>query len=283
MKSFEHLRLERIEENLFIGRPEASGLDRMFGGYVLAQALLSTVATVTMGHCHSLHSYFLRPEDPSEPILYEVDRVRNGKSFSTRRVAAVQKGRAIFIMTASFQLAEEGFVHQFKMPSVPPPEDLPTDIERMEKSLHKVTEEQRKILCRERPIELKRVESIDFLNPKKRLPVQHIWLRSKEKLGDQYPEHQSFLAYASDMGLLSTSSLPHRMSWLNGLQTASLDHSMWFHDRFRMDKWILAVIESPTASNSRGFNRGLIFSADGALISSVSQEGLMRVRHKKFF
>ena len=278
MKSFEKLRLEKIEENLFQGKPEESGLERVFGGYVLAQALLSTVSTVTLGNCHSFHSYFLRPGDPRDPIIYEVDRVRDGKSFSTRRVTAVQKGRTIFIMTASFQIAEEGFVHQFKMPSVPSPEDLPTDIERVEKSSRRLTEEQRKTLCRERPIELRRVEAIDFANPKKRSPVQHIWLRSKERLGDQYSEHQGFLAYASDMGLLSTSSLPHGMSWLNGLQTASLDHSMWFHDSFRMDKWILAVIESPKASNSRGFNRGLMFSAEGALIASVSQDGLMRVR-----
>ena len=278
MQSFEKLRLEKIEENLFQGKPEESGLERVFGGYVLAQALLSSVSTVIVGNCHSFHSYFLRPGDPRDPILYEVDRVRNGKSFSTRRVTAVQQGRTIFMMTASFQIAEEGFVHQFKMPSVPSPEDLPTDIERMEKSLAGLTEEQRKVLFRERPIELRRVEAIDFANPKKRLPVQHIWLRSKERLGMQYSEHQGFLAYASDMGLLSTSSLPHKMSWLNGLQTASLDHSMWFYDSFRMDEWILAVIESPKASNSRGFNRGLMFSSEGSLIASVSQEGLMRVR-----
>ena len=277
MNSFEKLHLEKIEENLFRGKPEEIGLERVFGGYVLAQALLSTASTVIVGRCHSLHSYFLRPGDPHEPILYEVDRVRNGKSFSTRRVSAVQRGRVIFIMTASFQIPEEGLVHQFKMPSVPPPEDLPTDIERMKKSLRGLTEEQRKTLSRERPIELKRVEAIDFANPKKRLPVQHIWLRSKERLGADDPEHQAFLAYASDMGLLSTSSLPHKKSWLTGLQTASLDHSMWFHDSFRIDKWTLAVIESPKASNSRGFNRCLMFSAEGSLIASVAQEGLMRV------
>ena len=278
MNTLEKLRLKRIEENLFQGKPEESGLERVFGGYVLAQALLSAIRTVTVGNCHSLHAYFLRPGDPNEPILYEVDRVRNGKSFSTRRVTAIQKGRAIFIMTASFQRSEKGFVHQFKMPSVPLPEELPTDNERMKKNLDTVTEEQRKILCRERPIELRRVEDIDFANPKKMLPVQHIWLRRKKKLSDQYSEHQGFLAYASDMGLLSTSSLPHKMSWLNGLQTASLDHSMWFHQRFRIDKWVLAVIESPKASNSRGFNRGLMFSSEGCLIASVSQEGLMRLR-----
>ncbi len=279
MNSLEKLRLKRIEENLFQGKPEESGLERVFGGYVLAQALLSAILSVTLGHCHSLHAYFLRPGNPKKPILYEVDRVRNGKSFSTRRVTAIQGGRAIFIMTASFQAAEKGFEHQFKMPLVPPPEELPTDIERMKNRLHSVTEKQKKLLLRERPIELRRVEEIDFVNPKKMLPVQHIWLRSKNKLSDQYEEHQSFLAYASDMGLLSTSSLPHKMSWLNGLQTASLDHSMWFHARFRIDEWVLAVIESPTASNGRGFNRGLMFSSDGALIASVSQEGLMRAQN----
>ena len=161
------LDLKKIEENLYQGENETENGARLFGGQGLAQASAAAYCTVDKGHLHSLHAYFLRPGDPNEPILYEVDRVRNGKSFSTRRVTAIQKGRAIFIMTASFQRTEQGFVHQFKMPSVPPPEELPTDIERMKKNLHTVTEEQRKILCRERPIELRRVEDIDFDNPKK--------------------------------------------------------------------------------------------------------------------
>ncbi len=272
-----HLDLEQIETNLFRGISESLGPPRVFGGQVIGQALITALRTANERPCHSLHGYFLRPGDPALPIVYEVDRIRDGRSFTTRRVVAIQKGEAIFNMSASFQDYEDGLSHQVDMPDVPQPEDLPSEEEVFESRKHQLTPEMQRMMKRERPVEMKRVESQDFFKPKKAPPRQHIWFRSKKKLSDDVSQHQCLLAYASDMGLLSTATLPHGMSFMTGLMTASLDHAMWFHRDFRFDEWTLFAMDSPAAAGSRGFNRGNLFSRDGTLIASVAQEGLMRV------
>lgn len=273
----EHLDLEQIETNLFRGIPEALGPSRVFGGQVIGQALIAALRTIEGRPCHSLHGYFLRPGDPSIPIIYEVDRIRDGKSFTTRRVIAIQKGEAIFNMSASFQIFEDGLSHQIEMPDVPLPDDLPAEEEMFEKRKKDMTPEMIAMMKKDRPVEMKRVEDIDYLSPVKSDPVQHIWFKSKKKLGDDPAQHQCLLAYASDMGLLSTATLPHGMSFMTGLMTASLDHSMWFHRDFRFDEWVLIAMDSPAAGGARGFNRGSMFTEDGRLIASVAQEGLMRL------
>jgi acyl-CoA thioesterase-2 len=273
----EHLDLEQIETNLFRGISESLGMPRVFGGQVIGQALIAALRTVDDRPCHSLHGYFLRPGDPSMPIIYEVDRIRDGRSFTTRRVVAIQKGEAIFNMSASFQAYEDGLSHQVEMPEVPRPDELPSEEELFEKRKKDLTPEMIAMMKRDRPVEMKRVEDVDYMNPEKREPTQHIWYRSKKKLGDHIEQHQCLLAYASDMGLLSTAAMPHGMSFMTGLMTASLDHAMWFHRAFRFDEWILIAMDSPASAGSRGFIRGSMFSEDGSLIASVAQEGLMRV------
>ena len=271
-----HLDLEQIETNLFRGISEELGPERVFGGQVIGQALIAALRTVDDRPCHSLHGYFLRPGDPKIPIIYEVDRIRDGRSFTTRRVVAIQKGEAIFSMSASFQVFEEGLSHQIEMPDVPKPGDLPSEEEAFAHRKDQYPPEMWERMQRERPVEMKRVEDFDYANPKVMPPVQHIWYRSKKKLGDDHAHHQCLLAYASDMGLLSTSNLPHGKSFMTGLMTASLDHSMWFHRPFSFDEWVLIAMESPASAGSRGFIRGSMFTEDGLLIGSVAQEGLMR-------
>ena len=273
----DHLDLEQIETNLFRGISESMGPPRVFGGQVIGQALIAALRTVDDRPCHSLHGYFLRPGDPSIPIVYEVDRIRDGKSFTTRRVVAVQRGEAIFNMSCSFQVIEEGLSHQFEMPDVPHPDDLPSEEEMMRRFQDEIPEEMREMMNRERPIEMKRVEPISFINPEKRPPYQHVWFRARDPLSDDVAMHQCLLAYASDMGILSTCTLPHGKSFMNGLMTASLDHAMWFHRPFRFDEWILFAQDSPAAAGSRGFNRGTMYTEDGTLIASVAQEGLIRM------
>lgn len=273
----EHLNLEQIETNLFRGISESLGPPRVFGGQVIGQALIAALRTVEDRPCHSLHGYFLRPGDPSVPIIYEVDRIRDGKSFTTRRVIAIQRGEAIFSMSCSFQVVEEGLTHQTPMPNVPMPDDLPSEKELMEARQDQIPEPMKEMMNRERPIEMKRVENVDFMNPRKMPPYQNMWFRARQPLGDDMAMHQCLLAYASDMGILSTCALPHGMSFMTGLMTASLDHAMWFHRPFRFDEWILFVQDSPVSGGSRGFNRGSMFTQDGSLIASVAQEGLIRV------
>ena len=273
----EHLNLEQIETNLFRGVSEDMGLPRVFGGQVIGQALVAALRTVEERPCHSLHGYFLRPGDPGLPIIYEVDRIRDGRSFTTRRVVAIQKGEAIFSMSSSFQVFEHGLSHQVPMPDVPGPDDLPGEEERFEARRASLTQEQIRMMTRDRPVEMKRVEDVDYLNPEKLPPVQHIWFRSRKKLDDEVHQHQCLLAYASDMGLLSTTTLPHGRSWMTGLMTASLDHALWFHRDFRFDEWVLIAMDSPAAAGARGFIRGTMYTEDGKLIASVAQEGLMRV------
>tara|TARA_B100001741_G_C16522921_1_gene585643 strand:+ start:333 stop:1115 length:783 start_codon:yes stop_codon:yes gene_type:complete len=253
------------------------GSGRVFGGQVIGQALIAALRTVEERPCHSLHGYFLRPGDPDLPIIYEVDRIRDGGSFTTRRVVAIQKGEAIFTMNTSFHVHEEGLSHQAIMPEVPSPDDLPTEQEVLEKNKHLYTDEMLKHQKRDRPIEMRRVENVNYALPVKMAPVQHIWYRSKKPLGDDYARHQCLLAYASDMGLLSTAQLPHGQSWMTGLMTASLDHSMWFHKPFSFDEWILIAMESTASAGSRGFIRASMFTEQGELVGSVAQEGLMRL------
>lgn len=275
----EQLDLEQIEINLFRGISTSMGGSRVFGGQVIGQALIAASRTVEDRPCHSLHGYFLRPGDPTLPIVYDVDRIRDGKSFTTRRVVAIQKGEAIFNMSTSFQIIEDGLTHQVEMPDVPPPEECLDETEAWEARRAELPEEMQR-MTRERPIEMRRLEPFNMVNPQKRPPYQHVWLRARTSLPADPALHQCILAYASDMGILSTCTLPHGMSFLSGLMTASLDHAMWFHRPFRVDDWILFAQDSPVSGGSRGFNRGMMFTRDGTLIASVAQEGLIRVSRR---
>lgn len=270
------LDLEQIETNLFRGYSTLPGPPRVFGGQVIGQALIAASRTVEHRPCHSLHGYFLRPGDPGVPIIFDVDRIRDGRSFTTRRVVAIQKGQAIFSMSVSFQVTEEGLSHQVEMPDVPPPEECLDDTEAFRAHADELPEGVSAHMMRERPIEMRRVEQHSFLKPEKRPPYQHVWLRTRDAVPEDHHLHQCILAYASDMGILSTCTLPHGKSFMTGLMTASLDHAMWFHRPFRIDEWILFAQDSPAAGGSRGFNRGLMFARDGTLIASVAQEGLIR-------
>jgi acyl-CoA thioesterase-2 len=272
----DHLVLEQIETNLFRGTNVEMGGPRVFGGQVIGQALIAASSTVEERAAHSLHGYFLRPGDLRVPIVYEVDRIRDGKSFTTRRVVAIQKGEAIFNMSVSFQKDEEGLSHQIDMPDVPMPEDLPTEIEMFKKMVESGSPEMKQMLDRDRPLDMRRVEPYNYAKPEKRAPVQHTWIKAVDPLPDDVYVHQCVLAYASDMGILSTCMLPHGKSFMSGMMTASLDHAMWFHRLFRADEWILFAQDSPTAGGARGFNRGSMFTRDGVLVASVAQEGLIR-------
>jgi len=279
----ELLDLEPIEVNIFRGISPADSWQRVFGGQVLGQALVAATRTVgTNSIVHSLHAYFLRPGDPKIPILYEVERTRDGRSFTTRRVVAIQHGRPIFNMSASFHFAEEGFDHHFDMPEAPPPEGLKNMYELRQEISDKIPSELSNWWSRERPIEIRPVTPRDHLNPSKLDPQQSVWVRACEKLPDDVSLHQCILAYASDMTLLDTSLMPHAASGALDptIQMASLDHAMWFHRPFRADEWLLYVQDSPSAYGSRGFNRGSLFTREGVLIASVAQEGLIRRRTK---
>lgn len=273
------LNLEPIEENIFRGHSPQDRSQRVFGGQVLGQALMAAQRTVADRVCHSLHAYFLIAGDPKVPILYEVDRSRDGSSFSSRRVVAIQHGRPIFHMSVSFQIVEPGLEHQMNAPKVPPPEDLPSEDEFRRQIADKVPEQYRDYFLRPRPIELRPVDRTDIFAPKKRPPHQSVWVRATAPLPPAPALNQCVLAYASDMTLLDTSLIPHGIGWFSDhIQMASLDHAMWFHRPFRADEWLLYVQDSPSASGARGFNRGLIYTRDGVLVASVAQEGLMRLR-----
>lgn len=274
--------LERLEYNLFRGISRDIVGPRVFGGQVLGQALIAaarTVETQPVRIAHSIHGYFMRPGDMTAPIVYEVDRIRDGGSFTTRRVVAVQRGRAIFSMSASFQVREAGAEHQISMPEVDGPEGLSSDLERWEHIIDEVPPALRHRVLRQRPIELRPVDPINPLYPHAAPPRQHIWLRARERVDDDPVLHQGLLAFASDFNLLGTALRPHGMSFLHeNLQAASLDHAMWFHRDFRIDEWLLYAMDSPSASNGRGFSRGSLFTREGRLVASVAQEGLMRLR-----
>ena len=274
------LNLEAIEENLFRGRSQDLGFRQLYGGQVLGQSLSAASQTVEDArHVHSLHGYFLRPGDASLPVVYSVDRVRDGGSFSTRRVTAIQKGKPIFTCSASFQYDEQGFEHQTQMPDVVGPENLPNEVELTALFAEHLPERIReKVLCA-KPIEVRPVTNRDPLNPKAGDAINYIWFRADGNLPDIPALHKYVLAYASDFSLLTTSLVPHAKSfWSQDMQIASLDHSLWFHGNLRADEWLLYATDSPWAGNARGFNRGSIYNRAGQLVASSCQEGLIRHR-----
>ena len=277
----ETLALERIEVNLFRGVSPEDGPGRIFGGQVIAQSLLAAYETVEDRICHSLHCYFIRPGDPRIPILFEVDRSRDGGTFTTRRVIAVQNGKQIFNLAASFQVAEDGFEHQAPMPDVPGPETYAAEADAQKaKMLENASEEMRRMMNRPRPIEMLGRDSYGFgRKPKPGEPKSDTWMRAVAPIGEEARMHQVILAYASDMNLLSTAMRPHGVAWQTpGLQSASLDHAMWFHKPSNFNDWHLYTQDSPSASGGRGFVRGAIYDAQGELVASVAQEGLRRLK-----
>jgi acyl-CoA thioesterase-2 len=275
----ETLALERIEVNLFRGTsPDYSG-ERIFGGQVIAQSLLAAYETVDDRVCHSLHCYFIRPGDPKIPILFDVDRSRDGGSFTTRRVTAIQHGRQIFNLAASFKVPEKGYEHQAPMPKVPRPDELPDEATQRQMLLEALPPEMHDLLRRPRPIEMRAVGGHHFLLKGKAEPNSNIWMRAVAPVGDDVKMQQVVMAYASDMALAGNALRPHGLLWRTpGLQSASLDHAMWFHHPSDFNRWHLYVMDSPAAAGACGFNRGSIYREDGVLVASTAQEGLMRVR-----
>jgi acyl-CoA thioesterase-2 len=270
--------LERLELNLFRGESRDIGSPQVFGGQVLGQALVAATATAQDRTVHSLHAYFLRRGDFNSPIVYEVDRALDGNHFSSRRVVAIQHGRQIFNMSASFQLAETGLDHQSSIPDVPAPESL-LDMESHYRGVaDQLPATTRRILEQKRPFEFRPVLPPDSLWREKSLPLKHIWFRAVDKLADDEALHRGLLAYVSDFHLLDTALKPHGITMITPkLVIASIDHAMWFHRTVRVDDWLLYAVDSPSASGARGFTRGSVFARDGRLVASAAQEGLIRV------
>jgi acyl-CoA thioesterase-2 len=276
------LDLEQLELNLFRGRSPQVGWQRVFGGQVIGQALVAATRTVEGRPPHSLHAYFLLAGDPKVPIIYEVDRIRDGKSFTTRRVVAIQHGQAIFSMSVSFHGDEDGLDHQMAMPDVPKPEALPGEAEIKERILPQLPEAVRRYYERERPIELRPVEFGRYVGKKSADGRFNVWIRATSRLPDDPAIHRCVLAYASDFTLLDTALLQHQRSVFDrDIMGASLDHALWFHRPFRADEWLLYTQDSPSMHGARGFARGLIYSVGGVLVASVAQEGLLRLRRPK--
>ena len=275
----ELLSLERLEQDLFRGQSRDIGTRYVFGGQVLGQALSAAQATMTHPRpAHSLHAYFLRAGDVDHPIVYEVDRTRDGGSFSVRRVTAVQHGKVIFVCAASFQEGEQGAEHQLSMPEVPRPDDISPLAPLPAETLEKLPTKVQRWLDRAGPFEFRHVYPRDDLDPPKRPPYQQVWFRLAEKVGDAPELHRALLAYASDFHLLGTATFPHGISYYQpNVQMASLDHALWFHRPFRADEWLLNSIDSPSASGSRGLARGMIYDIHGHLVASTAQEGLIRM------
>ena len=272
------LDLERLEMNLFRGVSRDIGSPQVFGGQVLGQALMAASRTVEPARAvHSLHSYFLRRGDFDAPIVYEVDRSRDGASFTNRRVVAIQHGQQIFHLSASFQLQEDGPDHQVEAPTVTPPEELPDLTVTVRRRLQDLPDQRRRFWERDRPFEFRSVEAIDEGRP--RPGVRHIWFRLVGQCPDDAVLHRCLLAYVSDFHLLETATLPHGLSSYTGdVLLASLDHGMWFHRPFRIDDWLLYALISPSSSGARGMAFGRVFDRAGRLVASTAQEGLMRVR-----
>lgn len=278
------LKLEPLEDNLFRGGRGNEGWQRVFGGQVLGQALVAAARTVGPERAlHSLHGYFLLAGDPSIPIIYDVDRIRDGRSFTTRRVKAIQHGAAIFSMSASFHKSEEGYEHQIAMADVPAPETLIDPVGLIGQMIDKLPQSMRRYWERERPIDMRLLDVSRYLERGKKPPSQMIWIRAAGTLPDDPVLHQAVLAYASDFTLLDTALIAHgKLLFDPDVQLASLDHALWFHRPFRADEWMLYVQDSPSAHGARGFCRGSVYSRDGTLIASVAQEGLVRlVRSEK--
>lgn len=274
------LDIEQIEVNMFRGVSPAEGWQRVYGGQVIGQALVAASRTVEDQSriAHSLHGYFLRPGDTTIPILFSVDRIRDGKSFTTRRVIAVQRGKAIFSMSVSFQVMEEGLHHQIDMPAVKAPEDCPSQQDLRAAYIDKIPAEYQASFNRPSPIEMRFMEPINDFDPEPMPPHQHVWIKAADAMPDDLRLNQCLLAYASDMTLLDTCYRPHGVGWVDpDFQTASLDHAMWFHAPFKTDEWLLYQQDSPFSGGARGFNRGSFYTRDGQLIASAAQEGLIRL------
>jgi acyl-CoA thioesterase-2 len=273
------LDLERLELNLFRGQNRDIGSGRLFGGQVLAQALVAAGRTVDGRAAHSLHGYFVLPGDVNTPVVYQVDRVRDGKSFTTRRVLAIQEGREIFTATCSFHVPEEGIEHDAALPGAPGPESLPRELDLVRALADRIPEPLRDVYTQDRPIDFRPVAPVDPFAPDRRDAVKHVWFRAEGVMPDEPVLHQAVMSYASDYGLLGTALLPHGLTFMSRrVQAASLDHAVWFHRPFRVDDWLLYATDSPAAAGARAFTRGTLFTRDGAAVASVAQEGLIRLR-----
>jgi len=274
------LKLETIEQGIYRGQSQDLGFRALFGGQVMGQALSAAQETISADRfVHSLHSYFLRAGDASKPVVYEVENIRNGASFSTRRVKAIQNGKAIFYMTASFQQPEEGFNHQDSMPTVPDPDGIPSYSDFISEHQDALPKSMREKFLAEKPIEIRPVQQYNWLKPEKTDSNCNIWLKTNGSLPDDLRNHSCMLAYASDFHFLPASLLPHGASHLlPNFQIATVDHAMWFHRPFRFDDWLLYCIDSPSASNGRGLVRGQIYNRQGELVASTMQEGVIRQR-----
>ncbi|GAA0851969.1 acyl-CoA thioesterase II [Aliiglaciecola litoralis] len=273
------LELERIEDSLFRGQSWDLGFRALFGGQVMGQALAAAQQTLPEGRVsHSFHSYFLLPGDANSPVIYDVETMRDGRSFSTRRVKAIQHGKTIFYLTASFQHPEEGLSHQFaQMPEVPPPEEVESDLAFFEDSLDEISDRMREAIVYHKPLDVRTVQTIDLCHPQKEDPKRYIWMRAQELINGNINLNQAMLAYASDYHFLATSLQPHGISVRNKqLRMATIDHAMWFHLPFHFDEWLLYSTESPFSGGARGLVRGQFFNQQGQLVASTMQEGLMR-------
>ena len=279
----ELLKLEPLGVNRFRGHCQDLGFRNLFGGQVLGQSLSAAFQTLPDGEwaAHSLHAYFLRPGNVTDSVEFEVNIVRDGRSFSTREVQASQNGKAILTMLCSFQHPEEGFTHQAVMPSVHGPDGIPSQLELARQFKEHLSDRVREVYTADKPIEQRVVDPVDFFKPQKKEPLKHVWMKANGQMSDDLSEHARVLCYASDFNLLGTALQPHGVSMAQrNLAIASIDHSVWFHRPFRMDEWLLYAIDSPSASGARGFCRGQIFNQAGELVASVAQEGLMRQRPK---
>jgi acyl-CoA thioesterase-2 len=274
------LKLETIEQGIYRGQSQDLGFRALFGGQVMGQALSAAQETVESDRfVHSLHSYFLRAGDAAKPVVYEVENIRNGNSFSTRRIKAIQNGKAIFYMTASFQQPEKGFEHQDTMPDVAGPDGIPSYSDYIKKHQGALPVALREKFLSEKPIEIRPVQQYNWLKPEKTDSNNQVWLKTNGSMPDDLRNHSCMLAYASDFHFLPTALLPHGTShWLPNFQIATVDHAMWFHRPFRFDDWLLYCMDSPSASNGRGLVRGQIFNREGELVASTMQEGVIRQR-----
>lgn len=272
------LELEPLEHNIYRGRNRDIGTTRIYGGQVLAQSVVAASRTVDGDRpIHSMHGYFILPGDLDAPVVYFVDRLRDGGSFTTRRVTAIQHGRAIFNMSASFHKVEDGPEHQAPMPDVPGPDGLPSELDLLRGMEDRIPENLRPVLTQDRPLDIRPVEPVDPFDPEVREPVRHLWIRAVGEVRDPL-HHRAVLAYASDYGLLGAALQPHGITWRrDDVMVASLDHAIWFHRAPEMGDWLLFTMESPVTGGARGFSRGTFFTRDGRLVASVAQEGLVRV------
>jgi acyl-CoA thioesterase-2 len=274
----ELLELEPLEHNIYRGRNRDIGTQRIYGGQVLAQSVVAASRTVDDDRpIHSMHGYFILPGDLKAPVVYFVDRLRDGGSFTTRRVTAIQHGRAIFNMSASFHREEAGPEHQARMPDVPGPEELTSELELMRAMSDRIPDRLRSVLTQDRPLEIRAVDPVDPFDPGVREPVRHLWIRALGPVTSPL-QHRAILAYASDYGLLAAALQPHGITWRRSdVMVASLDHAIWFHRPVDVDDWLLYTMESPVTGRARGFSRGTFYARNGQLIASVAQEGLIRL------